>query len=77
MSNRVDVGSSRSSLDSTGDAEGHMPVEFFSPLEAVPDEEGNLFEVHLDAAAHGFGDKNPILVIDLDGCRSPELLFTL
>ncbi len=54
-----------------------MPVEFCPSLESVPNEEGNLFEVHLDAAAHGFGDKNPILVIDLDGCRSPELLFTL
>ena len=43
-----------------------MPVEVCSPLEAVPDEEGNLFEVYLDAAAHGFGDKNPILGIDLD-----------
>ena len=39
----------------------------FLSLEAIPNEEGNLFEVHLDTAAYGFGDKNPILVIDLDG----------
>ena len=53
--------------DSTGSAEGNMPVEFFSSLEAIPDEEGNLFEVHLDASACGFSNKNSIFVIDLDG----------
>ena len=52
-----------------------MPVEFFSPLEAVTDEERNLFEVDLDAAAHSLSDKKPMLGIDLDGGRAPELLF--
>lgn len=39
----------------------------FSPLEAIPDEEGNLFVVYLDAATHGFGDKNPVLIVHCDG----------
>ena len=62
MHNSTGVCCNRSSLDSTGSAEGHMPVEFCSPLEAVPNEERNLFEVHLDAATHGFSDKNPLFL---------------
>lgn len=41
-------------------------------LEPVTDEEGDVFPVHLDAAAYGFGDKNPLLCIDLDGGRPHE-----
>jgi hypothetical protein len=60
---------------STGSAEGHVPVEFSLSLESVPYEEGDLFAVHLDAATHSFGDEKPVLSIDLDGHRAPELLF--
>lgn len=55
----------------------HNPVAARVVLESVPDEKGHLFAVDLDAAAYRFGDKHPILVIDLDGYRSPELFFTL
>lgn len=58
------------------------PRQAIKPLpilssESVPDEEGNLFAVYLDAAAHGFGDKNALLSVDLDRHRAPELLFTV
>ena len=52
-------------------ATGARPI----PLESVPNEDRHLFAVHLDAATHRFGDKQPARIIDLDGCWAPELLF--
>jgi hypothetical protein len=63
-------------LGSTGSPEEACRLSVLL-LESVPDEEGDLLAVDLDAAAHRVGDENPVLVVDLDRCWPPELLFSL
>ncbi len=45
-------------------------------LQAVPNEEGHLLVVDLNATARGFGDKKSLLGINRHGGGTPELFLT-